>query len=149
MIVDFSNAFDSIRRGMMEQILIAYGLLKETIMMLNRNTNLKVHSLDGETDIVAEVLHGDNLAPYQFMICLDYIIQMSIDHIKENGFILKKARSRRYPAETTTDADNADNIMLHANISTQTEFLPISLEQAAGGLDLHENASKMEYISFN
>ena len=39
--VDFSKAFD---RGKMEQILLAYGLPKETataIMMLNKNTKLK------------------------------------------------------------------------------------------------------------
>ena len=29
--VDFSKAFDSIKRGKMEQILLAYGLPKETV----------------------------------------------------------------------------------------------------------------------
>ena len=39
--VDFTKAFDSIQRGKIEQILLAYGLPKETIaaiMMLYRNT---------------------------------------------------------------------------------------------------------------
>ena len=60
--VDFSKAFDSIHRGKMEQILLAYGLLKETIaaiMMLYRNTKVKVCSPDGDIDyfdIVAGVL---------------------------------------------------------------------------------------------
>ena len=35
--------------------------------------------------------------------------------MKENGFTLEKARSRRYPAETLTDADYADDIPLLAN----------------------------------
>ena len=42
--VDFTKAFDSIHRGKMEQILLAYGLPKETvaaIMMLYRNTKVK------------------------------------------------------------------------------------------------------------
>ena len=57
--VDFTKAFDSIHRGKMEQILLAYGLPKETvaaITILNRNTKVKVLSPDGETeyfDIVA------------------------------------------------------------------------------------------------
>ena len=45
--VDFSKAFDFIYRGKMEQILLTYGLPKETvaaIMMLNRNMKVKVHS---------------------------------------------------------------------------------------------------------
>ena len=46
-----------------------------------------------ETDffqIVAGVLLGYTLAPYLFIIWLDYILQMSIDLMKENGFTLKK-----------------------------------------------------------
>ena len=72
--VDFTKAFDSIHRGKMEQILLAYGLPKETvaaIMILYRNTEVKVRSPDGDTeyfDIVAGVLQGDTLAPYLFII---------------------------------------------------------------------------------
>ena len=67
--VDFTKAFDSIHWGKMEQILLAYGLPKETvaaIMILYRNTKVKVRSPDGDTeyfDIVARVLQGDTLAP--------------------------------------------------------------------------------------
>ena len=102
--VDFTKAFDSIHRGKMEQILLAYGLPKETvaaIMILYRNTKVKVRSPDGDTeyfDIVAGVLQGDTLAPYLFIICLDYVFRTSIDKIRENGFELTKRRSKRYPA---------------------------------------------------
>ena len=77
--VDFTKAFDSIHRGKMEQILLAYGLPKETvaaIMILYRNTKVKVRSPDGDTeyfDIVAGVLQGDTL--YLFIICLDYVLR--------------------------------------------------------------------------
>ena len=100
---DFTKAFDSVDRGMMEQILLAYGLPKETvaaIMMLYRNTKVKVHSPDGDTDyfdILAGVRQGDTLAPYLFILCLDYMLRISIDKIKEKGFKLKKERSRMYP----------------------------------------------------
>ena len=100
----------------MEQILLANGLPKETvaaIMMLYKNTKLKVCSSDGDTDyfdIVAVVLQGDTLAPYLLIICLDYVIRTSIDRMKDNGFKLGKERSRRYSAQTITYADYADNI---------------------------------------
>ena len=45
--VDFSKAFDSIHSGKMEQILLAHGLLKETvaaIMRLYKNMKIKVRS---------------------------------------------------------------------------------------------------------
>ena len=115
----------------MEQILLAYGIPKETvaaITILYRNTKVKVRSPDGDTeyfDIVAGVLQGD---PYLFIICLDYVLRTSIDKIKENGFELTKRRSRRYPATTITDADYADDIAILANTPDQAETLQHSLE---------------------
>ena len=63
--------------------------------MLYRNTKVKVRSPDGDTDyfnIVAGVLQGDTLAPYLFIICLDYMLRTSIDKMKDNGFKLTKER---------------------------------------------------------
>ena len=153
--VDFTKAFDSIPRGKMEPILLAYGLPEETvaaIMILSRNTKVKVRSPDGDTeyfDIVAGVLQGDTLAPYLFIICLDYILRTSINNITENGFELIKKRSRRYPAKTITDADYADDVALLANTPNQAETLLHSLERAAAGIGLHVNAHKTEFMCFN
>ena len=153
--VDFTKAFDSIHRGKMEQILLAYVLPKETIAaitILYRNTKVKVHSPDGDTeyfDIVAGVQQGDTLAPYLFIICLDYVLRTSIDKIRENGFELTKKRSRRYPAKTIADADYADNIALLAYTPNQAETLLHSLERTAAGIGLHVNAHKTEYMCYN
>ena len=144
--IDFTKAFDSIHSGKMEQILLVYGLPKETvaaIMILYRNTNEKVRSSDGDTDYfdnVAGVLQGDTLTPYLFIIRLDYVLRTSIDKIKENGFELTKKRSRRYPAKTITNADYADDIAILANASARAETLLHSLERAAAGIGLHVNA---------
>ena len=100
-------------------------------------------------DIVAGVLQGDILAPYLFIICLDYILRTSINKIEENGFKLTKERSRRYPAKTITDADYADDIALLANAPAQAETLLHCLERAAAGIGLHINAHKTEYMCFN
>ena len=78
----------------MEQILLVYGIPKETvaaIMILYRNTKVKVRSPDGDTDyfnIIAGVLQGNTLAPFLFIICLDYVLKTSIDKIKQNSFEL-------------------------------------------------------------
>ena len=123
-------------------------------MILCRNTKVKVRSPDGDTDyfdIVAGVLQGDTLAPYLFIICLDYVLRTSIDNMRENGFELSKKRSRRYPAKTITDADYADyaDIALLANTPNQAETLLHSLERAAAGIGLHVNAHKTEFMCFN
>ena len=65
--------------------------------MLYKNTKVKVRSPDGDTDyfnIVVGVLQGDTLAPYLFVICLDYVLRMSIDLMKENGFYTNYYRHR-------------------------------------------------------
>ena len=139
----------------MEEILLAYGLPKETvttITILYRNTKVKVRSPDGDTeyfDIVAGGLQGDTQASYLFIISLDYVIRTSIDKISENGFELTKKRSRRYPAKTITDADYADDIAILANTHNQAETLLHSLERAAAGIGLHVNAHNTEYMCYN
>ena len=82
------------------KILLTYDLPKETvtiIMILNKDMKTIVCSPDVDTDffdIITGILQGDTLASFLFMICLDEVLQMLIDTIKENVFILKKARSR-------------------------------------------------------
>ena len=108
--VDFTKVFDSIHRGKMEQILLTYSLPKETItdiMMLYRNNKVKVHSLNGDTDynIVAGVLQGDTLAPYLFIICLDYVLRTSMDKNQRKQFQAKKkvegTLQKQLPTPTT------------------------------------------------
>ena len=63
--------------------------------------------------------------------------------------MLKKKRSRRYPAQTITDADNADDIALLANTPNQAETLLHSLERAATGICPRVNAHKTKYMCYN
>ena len=86
--------------------------------MLYKNTKVKVRSPDGDTDyfdIVAGVLPGDTLAPYLFIIFLDYVLRTSIDIIKDNSFKMAKERSRRYSIQTIMDVDYANDLVLLAN----------------------------------
>ena len=65
------------------------------------------------------------------------------------GFTLTKERSSRHPAQIIMDADYANYIALMANTPAQAEYQLRSLEQAAGGIGLHMNADKAEYMCFN
>ena len=83
--IDFSKSFDSFKRNVMEQILQIYGIPIETIesiMMLYRNTRSMVISPDCDTaffEITTGVLQVDTLAPFLFILCLDYILKTSVD----------------------------------------------------------------------
>ena len=81
-------------------------------------------------DIVAGVLQGHTLVQYLFIICLDNVLRTSIGLMINNGFKLTKERSRRYPTQTITDTDYADDIVLLANPPAQAE----TISRLKGGL---------------
>ena len=84
----------------MEQILETYGIPNEiikAIMTMYKNIQVFVRSPDGDAeffDIIAGVLQGDTLAPYLFIIVLDYVLR-NLDQNKNLGFTLRKQLSRR------------------------------------------------------
>ena len=62
-------------------------------------------------DILAGVLQGGTLAPFLFVICLDYVLRISVDKCNEYGLTLELA-SRRFPTKKITDADHAEDLAL-------------------------------------
>ena len=66
-------------------------------------------------DNVAGVLQGDTLAPYLFIICLDYVLRASIDKIKRKRFWANEEKKQKYSAKTITNADYTDDTLL-ANV---------------------------------
>jgi len=85
----------------MLRILRAYGIpdmLVNAIADTYTDTKAKVLSPDGETDvfyITAGVLQGDTLAPFLFIIVLDYALRKATDGREEElGLQTKQRRSR-------------------------------------------------------
>ena len=116
--VDFSKAFDSIDRNKMFDILALYGIpqpIIEAIRVLYTNTSSTILTPDGETepiDILAGILQGDTLAPFLFILVLDYVLRKSLDLNYSNGLQLHPRKSSRVPAVHLTDADFADDLAL-------------------------------------
>ena len=153
--VDFSKAFDSVNRDTMFEILELYGIPKEiieAIKVLYTNTQATVLTPDGETDpfgILAGILQGDTLAPFLFIIVIDYIMRVSVDSIPENGLLYQPRKSSRYPALYVTDADFADDIALLSDNLQGAQALLSSLESAANCVGLHLNETKTEFMPVN
>ena len=143
--------FDPIYTENLEEILLAYGLPKDifaVIIMFCRNMKTTVHSPNGDIDFfntVAGVLQGNTFVLYLFIICLYYALWKSTD-LKEIALRpapppqkkKKTTRSRRYPAETITDTDSAEDIAL-INTPTKAECLLSFLDEATWGFDFHVN----------
>ena len=73
----------------MLQILEAYGIPDKIIQIISltyKNTPAKIITPHGETEhfeITKGVLQGDTLAPYLFVITLDYAIRQAIEGREE------------------------------------------------------------------
>ena len=147
--IDFKKAFDMIHRGKMIKILRAYGIpdiIVKAIEDTYHSTKAKVVTPDGDTeefDIYGGVLQGDTLAPYLFIIVLDYYLRSAINGREEQlGFTVNPRRSRRIGPLMVTDLDFADDIALVSDTACQAQELLDRVEDAALRVGLHMNAKK-------
>ena len=151
--VDFKKAFDSINRDVMFKILPLYGIpepIITAIKVLYTNTKALVITPDGETqpfDISAGVLQGDTLAPFLFIIVLDYALRTSLDNNNTLGLLIKERNGSRQPAQYLTDLDFADDLAITAESVSNAESLLQSLEEAASAVGLICNETKTEFIT--
>ncbi|KAI8515803.1 hypothetical protein Bbelb_066160 [Branchiostoma belcheri] len=125
----------------MFEILPLYGIplpFINAIKSLYIDTTATVITPDGETspfEVTAGVLQGDTLAPFLFIMVLDYILRLSLDTMQEKGIEIQPRRSRRYPAVNLTDLDFADDLALVTQLIKDAETLLQSLEKAAAQVE--------------
>ena len=93
------------------------------------------------------VLQGDPLAPYLYIIVLDYALRTAIDDIE--GLTLTRRRSTRHPASHLSDLDYADDITLFADTIQEAEFLIHKVESASKSTGLFLNPCKTKYMHIN
>lgn len=155
--IDFKKAFDSIHRAKMMRILKAYGVppnLLRAIEQMYTNTWARVQTPDGDTEqfnISAGVLQGDTLAPFLFIIVLDYAMRQAMADGKEEelGFTITPRRSRRYPKEVLADLDFADDIALLSDDIKNAQELLLRVETECGKVGLGLNGPKTKYLAYN
>ena len=151
--IDFKKAFESVDRNTLFQILHAYGIsekIVKAIQILYVNTSAVVLTPEGETtnfNINTGVLQGNPLAPYLFIIVLDYTLRTAID--EREGLTLTRRRSSRHPASHLSDLDYADDIALFADTIQEAELLLHKVENASKSTGLFLNPSKTKYIHIN
>ncbi len=134
-------------------IMTAYGIPERIVnatALLYRDTTAQVQSPDGDTDffqITAGVLQGDTLAPFLFILALDYAMRTALDGNEELGFTLVPRRSSRNPALHVTDTDFADDIALLSDSLRDANLLLQKVEEAAQQIGLHINEQKTKFMS--
>ena len=151
--VDFSKAFDSINRETLFHILGLYGIpepLINAIKLLYDSSSSRVQTIDGLTDFfqtLLGVLQGDTLAPFLFIIVLDYVLRNSMS--LDQGLTIIPRKSRRVSGLRVTDLDFADDLALLSDTIQQAQKLLHDLENAAHLVGLSLNAAKTEFMTIN
>ena len=151
--IDFKKAFDSINRNTLFKILRHYGVpesITNAIKVLYTATKSSV-LIDGELteyfDVLTGVLQGDVLAPFLFIIVVDWVLRNSnMDHL---GFVTKPRRSRRQPEERLGDLEFADDISLLEHTQTGAQEQVNSLSSTAKEVGLVINDDKTKFIAIN
>ena len=133
----------------MEQIVLTYGLPKETvtaIMMLYKNTKVKVCSAGWRRRLLWHCLccaargHINPIPVY-------YLPRLCAFN-ERKWLYFGKGKKHTIPC-TNDFTDYADDIALLTNTPTQAKSLLHCLERVAGSIGLHVNADKTEYMYFN
>ena len=154
--VDFCKAFDSIGHESMFRILEAYSVprrIRSAIQLTYNKLKARISSPDGDTEffkILAGVMQGDTLAPFLFVIVLDYALRKAIQGKEEElGFTLQQRKSRRVPAKSLCDLDFSDDIVLLSNQIEQARRLVHSVEEECKKVGLTINAEKTKAVFYN
>ena len=137
----------------MLKILSSYGIPPEivaAIKVMYTNTSALVITPEGNTDVFkidTGVLQGDPLAPFLFIVCLDYALRTSIG--TSDRLTLKRRRSRRAPPKLLPDLAFANDIALMEDNINKAEAFLRKVEIATQSIGLFLKASKTKVMHLN
>ncbi|GAA6097691.1 uncharacterized protein LOC118408508 [Tachysurus ichikawai] len=124
----------------------------KTIYNNSKSTVLVEGELTDEFDIATGVVQGDTLAPFLFIIVLDYVLKNTeLNHARshginkgENGFVTQPRQCRRELAIAIFDLDFADDLaLLEGNLERAQSQLNETAKQAEQ-VGLMANVKKTE-----
>ena len=99
-------------------------------------------------DITTGVLQGDILAPFLFVVLVDYLLKKATSQL-DFGVVTHPRRSRRHPAKSLNDLDFADDITLLESSISRAQAQLTKTAEAAADLGLVISAPKTEYMTVN
>jgi hypothetical protein len=145
--IDFLKAFDSVNRVALREILSLYGvpdILLNAIMAMYADTsarvrlNQEISSHDFATS--TGVLQGDTLAPFLFVLVVDYVLR---DTFPDNSLAFTLNGTAKIGALAY-----ADDIALLSDIPEKAQQSLTNLADSGGKVGLRINVRKTEYMLF-
>jgi exonuclease III len=150
--VDFYKAFDSVTRAAIPLVLRAFNVpeqLVAAVMALYRDSKAAVVTPDGLTEVfctTSGVLQGDSLAPFLFVLLLDWVLRTGLPS-NNNGFQLCRRSSSRHPEKRLALLAYADDLVLLANSGDDAQRLVDGLARTAAKIGLRINTKKTEVFT--
>ena len=150
--VDFRKAFDSVSRKCIPKVLKAYNVpekLVNAVCALYKDTTASVLTSDGPTDdfsTTSGVLQGDTLAPFLFILVLDWVLRISLPD-DSLGLLLEKRRSSRYLEKRLSLLAYADDLVLLSSNQSDAQTMLTNLARVATKVGLSINTEKTEVLS--
>jgi hypothetical protein len=123
----------------------------QTIYNNSRSAVLVDGQLTEEFDVTTGVLQGDTLAPFLFIIVIDYVMKNAeIQHTNEHGehgFVTNQRQSKRQPATTIHDLAFADDIALFESNFDRAQTQLITTTKWADKVGLQVNIKKTQALT--
>ncbi|XP_068703873.1 uncharacterized protein [Montipora foliosa] len=105
-------------------------------------------SISDPFEVSTGVLQGDVLAPFLFMILVDFLLTKATSDI-DSGVVTHPRRSRRYLAKVLNDLDFADDIALLESTVPLAQTQLTRTASTSKDLGLIINVPKTEYMTAN
>ena len=125
---------------------------KTTTKLALYNNSKSAVMVDGNIsepfEVSTGVLQGDVLAPFLFIILVDYLLKKATSDL-DSGAVTHPRRSRRYPVKVLNDLDFADDIALLESTIPRAQAQLTSTAAAAKDLGLIISVPKTEYMTVN
>jgi hypothetical protein len=150
--IDFKKAFDSITWPSISAVLKAYSvpdILVTAIMSLYYGANAKVCTSDGISDpfdLSIGVLQGDTLAPYLFILVMDFIMRQAIPDNSNYGFEYTKRNGSRQPSQKIAELLFADDIALISGNIVEMQIMLDNVIKNAKLVGLQINVKKTQWL---
>ena len=155
--IDFTKAFDSIDWNYIDNILLAYDVPNEivdAVMSVYYGAKAAVKyngTISDYFDLGVGILQGDTLAPYLFIIVLDWVMRNAIPDPSISFTINERVGTRTrtiVEAKYLTGLDFADDIVLISSDEKKVQSMVLLVENWTLKAALNINASKTKYFLY-